>query len=217
MAGGERCRGRRGRRLRDELVVNSTLSPGLKLGHVVSLRWRTVGRVGPGLVLVLPGARASGSPLLPGWVPGVRPPCGGSTGDRSAERRVWVAWPRRHLGPGDVLCLARGKLPSIRRGECREVPGLPPAEGPSAELCPAATSVMVSESAFLCRKPLVTLQVGHRECARPCGALRHLGFRVVPAVHNGPAASSKATAVQAPQRLIAHVILFQKQLRCAVP
>ncbi len=73
-----------------------------------------------------PGRRG---PLLPGWVPGVRSPCGGSASGRSAERRVWVAWPRRHLGPGEGLCPARGEVPSIRRGECREVPGLPPAKG----------------------------------------------------------------------------------------
>ena len=101
VAGGEGCRGRRGCRLRDEMVVSSILSPGLKLVQVGSLRGRTVGRGGPGHVLVRPGARASGSPHQPGWVPGVRPPCGGSARGRSAERRVWAAWPRRHLGPGD--------------------------------------------------------------------------------------------------------------------
>ena len=101
VAGGEGCRGRRGCRLRDEMVVSSILSPGLKLVQVGSLRGRTVGRGGPGHVLVRPGARASGSPHQPGWAPGVRPPRGGSARGRSAERRGWAAWPRRHLGPGD--------------------------------------------------------------------------------------------------------------------
>jgi hypothetical protein len=84
VAGGEGCRGRRGCRLRDEMVVSSILSPGLKLVQVGSLRGRTVGRGGPGHVLVRPGARASGSPHQPGWVPGVRPPRGGSARGRSA-------------------------------------------------------------------------------------------------------------------------------------
>ncbi len=181
------------------------LSPGLQLGHVVSLHGRTVGRVGQGLVLVRvrPGALASGSPLLPGWVPGVRPARGGSAQRRSAERRVWVAWPHRHLSPGDGWCPAREEVPPICRGECREVSSHPPAMGPSAEQCPAATCVMESVSAFSRgRKPLGTLKVGHRSCARPCGARPQSGFQVIPAAHNGPAASSKATGSITRKRLI---------------
>jgi len=135
VAGGEGCRGRRGCRLRDEMVVSSILSPGLKLVQVGSLRGRTVGRGGPGHVLVRPGARASGSPHQPGWVPGVRPPCGGSAraGVRSVEYGL--------LGLAGTLARATGvssprEVPTIRRGECRGVLGLPPAVGPFAELVP---------------------------------------------------------------------------------
>jgi hypothetical protein len=136
VAGGEGCRGRRGCRLRDEMVVSSILSPRLKLIQVGSLRGRTVGRGGPEHVLVRPGARASGSPHQPGWVPGVRPPCvvgPPATGVRSVEYGL--------LGLAGTLARATGVssprvVPSIRRGECRDDLGLPPAVGPFAELVP---------------------------------------------------------------------------------
>ncbi len=163
VAGGEGCRGRRGCRLRDEMVVSSILSPGLKLVQVGSLRGRTVGRGGPGHVLVRPGARASGSPHQPGWVPGVRPPCGGSARGRSAERRVWVAWPRRPAPwPGRQVCPARGRcLPSVV-GSAEAFSAFHRPWGRSPSLCPATTGEMASESAFSRRKPLGTLQVGRR-------------------------------------------------------
>ncbi len=172
MAGGDGCRGRRGRRLRDDLVVNSTLSPGLKLGHVGLLRGRTAGRVGPGLVLVRPGARASGSPLLPGWVPGVLPPSGGTARGRSAERRVWVAWPRRHLGPDDGMCPARGEVPPIRRGECREVPGLPPAEGAVRRAVPGGHERDGVRVGLLMPKAAGDSSSWTPGYARPCSAAR---------------------------------------------
>ena len=164
VAGGEGCRGRRGCRLRDEMVVNSEsiLSPGLKLVQVGSLRGRTVGRVGPGLVLVRPGARASGSPHQPGWVPGVRPPRGGSARGRSAERRVWVCLASPAPWPGRQMCPARGRcLPSVV-GSAEKFPAFHRPWGRPPSLCPAATGEMASESAFSRRKPLGTLQVGCR-------------------------------------------------------
>ena len=162
VAGGEGCRGRRGCRLRDEMVVSSILSPGLKLVQVGSLRGRTVGRGGPGHVLVRPGARASGSPHQPGWAPGVRPPRGGSARGKSAERRGWAAWPRRHLGPGDKCVqpaggafhpswgVPRRSRPSSGRGAVRRAC----ARRPQAGWRPSRPSYA--------EKPLGTLQVGRR-------------------------------------------------------
>ena len=46
-----------------------------------------------------PGVRVTPSARLGSWRAATV--CGGSARDRSAERRVWAAWPRRHLGPGD--------------------------------------------------------------------------------------------------------------------
>ncbi len=139
-------------------------------------------------MLVRPSARASGSPLQPGWVPGVRPPSGGTARGRSAERRVWVAWPRRHLGPGDGMCPARGKVPPIRRGECREVPGLPPAKGgrpprsarrPRARWCPSRPSYAES------RWGLFKLDAGVRAALWRAAAPR------VPSHSSGPQRSSR--------------------------
>ena len=135
VAGGEGCRGRRGCRLRDEMVVSSILSPGLKLVQVGSLRGRTVGRGGPGTCLSDPAPGRQGHPISPAGLLACGHHVVGPTaaGVRSVEDGL--------LGLAGTLARATSvssprEVPSIRRGECREVLGPPPAVGPSAELVP---------------------------------------------------------------------------------
>ncbi len=191
-----------------ETTWSSTiLSPGLKLGHVGSLRGRTVGHVGPGLVLVRPGARASGSPHLPGWVPGVRPhqvvgpP---ATGVRSVEYGL--------LGLADTLARAtKGVQPA--GGASHPSWGVPRSSRTSAGQGAVRRAVPGGHKRDGVRVGLLTPKAAGDSSswtpgqARPCGARQHLSFRVIPAAHNCPAASSKATAMQASPRLIVFSIM----------
>jgi hypothetical protein len=138
----------RGRQFKSE-----TLSPKLRLGRCrpAPRAHRGPGWAGP--VLVRPVFQASGLPRQPGWpgVPASRPPRGASEREQGCG-----AWSQGQLGLAGTWARAKcsrpasGQVPPISRGECnREVLGHPPAEGPSAGQCPAATSLTESESAFL--------------------------------------------------------------------
>ena len=120
------------------------------------------------------GPRRAGARACPTRRPGVRVTPSARLGSWRAATTWWVR-PRQECGassmdclaspapwPGRQVCPARGRcLPSVV-GSAEKFPAFHRPWGRPPSLCPAATSAMASESAFSRRKPLGTLQVGHR-------------------------------------------------------
>ncbi len=105
---------------------------------------------------------------------------------------------------GDMWCPARGEVPPISRGKW------PRSSRPSAVRGAVRRAVPGGQERDGVRVGLLAPKAaGDSSSWTPelCAAVwpaATSGFRVIPAAHNSPAASSKATAMQAPPRLIVH-------------
>ena len=160
------------------------------------------------------GPRRAGARACPTRRPGVWVTPSARLGSWQAATTWWVR-PRQECGASSMGSLAspaprpgRRVVSSLRGGASHLSWGAPGSSQPSAGHGAVRRAVPSGHEHDGVRVGLLSPKAaGDSSSWTPglCAALWRAatsGFRVIPAAHNGPAASSKATAVQALQRLI---------------